>query len=185
MPSHYLNQCWNIVNWTLRNKLQWNLNRNSYIFNQENAFENVVWKMVAILSRPQCVNDKTCSWEWRISGHWFNIKMLSYRFRKSHCGDKTVTRSSYLHNGISYTGKMASLYWIRAQVDIEPQNILTTTHGVVCDFSIPMFNNLYTSSLKIKHSRSIEQKIIDEMRWFLSQINRKKCSWVKTSFDRQ
>ena len=27
-PSHYLNQWWNIVNWTLRNKLQWNLNRN-------------------------------------------------------------------------------------------------------------------------------------------------------------
>ena len=26
---HYLNQCWNIVNWTLRNKLQWNNNRNS------------------------------------------------------------------------------------------------------------------------------------------------------------
>ena len=25
---------------------------------------------------------------------------------------------SYLHNGISYTGKMASLYWIRAQVYI-------------------------------------------------------------------
>ena len=32
-----------------------NLNRNSYIFIQENAFENVVWEMVAILSRPQCV----------------------------------------------------------------------------------------------------------------------------------
>ena len=48
-------QCWNIVNWTLRNKLQWNFNRNSYIFIQENAFENVVWKMAAILSRPQCV----------------------------------------------------------------------------------------------------------------------------------
>ena len=45
----------------------------------------------------------------------FNIKMPSYRYRKSHCGDKTVVRSSYLHNGISYTGKMASLYWIRAQ----------------------------------------------------------------------
>ena len=24
-PSHYLNQWWNIVNWTLGNKLQWNL----------------------------------------------------------------------------------------------------------------------------------------------------------------
>ena len=29
---------------------------NSYIFIDENAFENVVWKMAAILSRPQCVN---------------------------------------------------------------------------------------------------------------------------------
>ena len=36
-PSHYLNQCWNIVNWTLENKFQWNVNRNSYIFIQENA----------------------------------------------------------------------------------------------------------------------------------------------------
>ena len=49
------------------------------------------------------------------SGAWFNIKMLSYQYRKSHCGDKTVVRSSYLHNGISYTGKTLSLYWIRAQ----------------------------------------------------------------------
>ena len=54
-PSHNLNQCWNIVNLTHRNKLQWNLNWNSYIFIQENAFKNVIWKMAAILSRPQCV----------------------------------------------------------------------------------------------------------------------------------
>ena len=40
--------------------------------------------------------------------------MSSYQFRKSHCGDKTVIRPSYLHNGISYTGKMSSLYWIGA-----------------------------------------------------------------------
>ena len=40
--------------------------------------------------------------------------MSSYRYRKSHCGDKTVVRSSYLHNGISYTSKMSSLYWIGA-----------------------------------------------------------------------
>ena len=44
---------------------------------------------------------------------WFNIKMSSYQYRKSHCGDKTILRPSYLHNGISYTGKMTSLYWIR------------------------------------------------------------------------
>ena len=35
-----------------------------------------------------------------IPGPRFNIKM-SYQYRKSHCGDKTVVRSSYLHNGIS------------------------------------------------------------------------------------
>ena len=51
-PSHYLNQCWIIVNWTLRNRLQWNLNRNSNIYIQENAFESVVCETAAILSRP-------------------------------------------------------------------------------------------------------------------------------------
>ena len=53
--SHYLNQCWNIVNWTLGTKLQWNLDRNPNIFIQENAFESVVCETAAILSRPQCV----------------------------------------------------------------------------------------------------------------------------------
>ena len=33
-PSHYLNQCCNIVDKTLRNKLQWNFNRYSSIFIQ-------------------------------------------------------------------------------------------------------------------------------------------------------
>ena len=37
-----------------------------------------------------------------------------YQYRKSHCGDQTILRPSYLHNGISYTGKTASLYWIAA-----------------------------------------------------------------------
>ena len=50
------------------------------------------------------------------AGPWFNIKMSSYQYRKSHCGDKTIVRLSYLHNGISYTGKMSSLYWIGALV---------------------------------------------------------------------
>ena len=49
-------------------------------------------------------------------GPQFNIETTSYQYRKSHCGDKTILRPSYLHNGISYTGKMTSLYWIRAQV---------------------------------------------------------------------
>ena len=36
-----------------------------------------------------------------------------------------ILRPSYLHNGISYTGKMTSLYWIRAQAT--PSYILAPT----------------------------------------------------------
>ena len=32
------------------------MNGNSYIFIQENTFEKIVWKMLAILSQPQCDN---------------------------------------------------------------------------------------------------------------------------------
>ena len=55
----------------------------------------------------------------------FNIKIPPYPYRKSHCGDKTILRPSYLHNGISYTGKMTSLYWIGALVCFHP---LTANH---------------------------------------------------------
>ena len=40
--------------------------------------------------------------------------MTSCQYRKSHCGDKTILWSSYLHNGISYTDKTTPLYWIGA-----------------------------------------------------------------------
>ena len=59
MSGHYLNQRWNIVNFTIRNKIQWNINRNSYTLIHENAFDYVVCKTVAILSRPQCVKKIT------------------------------------------------------------------------------------------------------------------------------
>ena len=41
--------------YTVSSVLPGNFNRNTYIFIQENPFQNVVWKIVAILSRPQCV----------------------------------------------------------------------------------------------------------------------------------
>ena len=57
-------------------------------------------------------------------GPWFNIKMSSYQYRKSHCGDKMILRPSYLHNRIFYTGKMISLYWIGAQNILISLNIM-------------------------------------------------------------
>ena len=43
-PSHYVNQCWVIVNWPLRNKLQWNFNQNTNIFINKNASETTSGK---------------------------------------------------------------------------------------------------------------------------------------------
>ena len=57
-------------------------------------------------------------------GPWFNIKMSSYQYRKSHGGDKTILRPSYLHHGISYTGKTTSLYWIGAQNPMSTSEII-------------------------------------------------------------
>ena len=48
-----------------------------------------------------------CQVKWKPVGR-INKKMSSYQYRKSHCGDKTILRPSYLHNEISYTGKMTS-----------------------------------------------------------------------------
>ena len=43
VPSHYLNQCWLIINWTIGNKIQWNCNWNSNTFIEDHSrFENVV-----------------------------------------------------------------------------------------------------------------------------------------------
>ena len=42
--------------WTVSHKLQWNFNRKSFYFIREKAFENVIWKMAAILSRLLCVD---------------------------------------------------------------------------------------------------------------------------------
>ena len=44
---------------SIGNKPQWNINGNSIIFIEENAFENVVCEMAAILSQHQCI--KSCA----------------------------------------------------------------------------------------------------------------------------
>ena len=48
-PSHYLNQCWVIVRWILRNKLQCNWNWNTKCFIQKSIW-NFACEMTAILS---------------------------------------------------------------------------------------------------------------------------------------
>ena len=48
---------------------------------------------------------------------WPYIRYHIHHHRKSHCWDKVATRPLYLTNGISITGKVAYLFWIRPLVD--------------------------------------------------------------------
>ena len=55
-PSHYLNQCWVIVNWTLREQSSVKLQPKCKLFIDENASENIVCEKAAILSREIWAN---------------------------------------------------------------------------------------------------------------------------------
>ena len=87
-----LEYCW--LDRTLGNKLQRNLHRNLYNLIQENAFENVVWKMTAILSRSQCVkgHNGTHSTTQRTHG----VKITSLRRQND------ITTSFWRHNYVIF-----------------------------------------------------------------------------------
>ena len=96
-PSHYLNQCWNIVYWAIGNKLQWNFDRNLYIVVQESAFENVVWNISAILSRPQCIKQQI------VCGLYILVECFDWLYK-------------YLQPSIGFVLFLASILFSRAVI---------------------------------------------------------------------
>ena len=73
VPSHYLNQCCNIVNWTLGNKPQWNFNQNTTLFIHENAIDQFHKSQNAPAPYPAMLDSEQryayfCS-EWSIVGY--------------------------------------------------------------------------------------------------------------------
>ena len=102
----------------------------------------IAWDYLLLSVEGRCVLDRWVALSYITTlvpeaGLWFNIKMSSYQYGKSHCGDKTVVRPSYLHNGISYTGKMTSLYWIRPMVSRTWISNYTPHNSVGCNY-LPM-----------------------------------------------
>ena len=136
--------CWNIVNSTLRNKLQWTFNRNSNIFIQENVLENVVCEMASILSRPQCVKMRgPISWQCM---YWFlpqnsilherNTKQIKYRTR--HIQSRHIVRTpSSLLEASGY----AIHFWPELKVPGgEDDSFLMSIPTFDNMFEIPTFN---------------------------------------------
>ena len=87
IDDYYLNQCCNIVDWILGNKLKWNFNQNTTIFIYEDAFEkwrpfclglNVLFTHVfrgcftgigAIIWIPQCLWSNPAGYGWNLLIH--------------------------------------------------------------------------------------------------------------------
>ena len=104
--SHYLSQYWP------RSKTPYAVTRPQW------------FKICAICLLP-------CTWYYNVKWYdllspWphLSIKMPSYQYRKSHCGDEMnqmILRPSYLHNKIFYsTGKMSRWY---LKLNQGPENI--------------------------------------------------------------
>ena len=124
----------------------------------------------------------------KASGPRFNKKMLSYQYRKSHCGDKTVVRSSYLHDGISYTGKTTSFYWIRALFVIQYiSRYVNITWFVVFSYCLtlsmhsrinwPWDNHRHNKTMYIFHDLYVWQDNSTKMSMVTTQLNMK-FIWV-------
>ena len=121
-PSHYLNQCWLIIS-----AVPWHSSQGIILRWCKIPINKTRLKIAVLKWHPGLPGADELRWYASHMPIWyaeqkyvyrergcFNKKMSSYQYRKSHCGDKTILQPSYLHNGISYTGKMTSLYWIRA-----------------------------------------------------------------------
>ena len=140
-PSHYLNQCCHIVNYTIRNMFQWNFHQNSKVFIHENALENVVCEMAAILSLFQCVNAAVIAWSNVIGyclTHWGRVTHI--------CVSKLNIIGS--DNGLS-PGRRQAIIWTNAGI------LLIGPLGT--NFS-QILTEIYTFSFKKMHLKMSSAK---------------------------
>ena len=124
MSSHHLNQCQLIVNWTIGNKVQWNLIPNTTVFN----WRKWIWNW----SRHQSVEIILCAftdtdtkrWSyWWPSHHWLHPKLSFRRPRVQPVMWRSSMWQPFGFSGewlvfttrakitIENVDEMASLYW--------------------------------------------------------------------------
>ena len=83
--SHYLNKRWHIVSRTVRNKVQWTMNKNSKIF-KKSSFQNAVNKIASILFIPQYFKEHI------ISGcDYFHLTSINNPAHSWHCTHAHIT----------------------------------------------------------------------------------------------
>ena len=136
-PSHYLHQCWNIVNWASRNKLRWNISGNSCILIQENPFQNAIWKMVAILFQLQCVNwlRHICELGHQSLGYWLVLiphqAMVNTDWVKGHFSTKPLSEPTLdlLTIGPMHISHFSQWYYNNADGSCLVKYMMTSSNG--------------------------------------------------------
>ena len=149
--SHYLNQCWNVVNSNPMNKHHSNLKRNSYISIQESVFENAVCEMVTVLSRPQCANyiDKII-----LSG------FFTYQFDE--CQSSNAVKSMDNSQPICSCNQ-AALWKVQSvrpsvRLSVCPSHLFHYVPIIVASWNLlPMTNVMFMQKVKIRGQRSRSQ----------------------------
>ena len=95
--SHCLSQCWFIVNWTIRNKFQWNFNENNKFSIDVNASESIICEMAAILSKGR--------WVGNDFEHALSTQMVTYFIKYIHICTTRPPAVQYVYINIFMTIK--------------------------------------------------------------------------------
>ena len=101
VPSHYLNQCSVIVNWTQRNTLQWNFNLNTAGF----SFAKMHLNISSAKKRPACLGGEELKWSipffWFITYHitnmsaWWRHQMETFSALLTLCAGNSLVISEF------------------------------------------------------------------------------------------
>ena len=180
MPRHYLNQCWNIVNLTLGDKLKSNINQNLNIFTKKHC------KVLFGKWQPFCLGlsvlnqglgqSNFCSFWLLVVGVLpENIKMPSYQYKKSHCGDKMILWSSYVHNGF--------LIWVRWHLYIKsgPLNNLWPFWALTINMWGPSYLS-FTWSTSLLLMPWLLASLGHQQQWYWLYRICRSCSYLRKDF---
>ena len=110
--GHYLTPSLVVVNWTLRNQIQWNFDQNTRIVIHENASENIVGEMAAILPRGDKLEIKENIFKHTLVVH--GICSTSC-LKIMHCGEEFYSRHlplfMSLYNAMLFIWYFTSLFY--------------------------------------------------------------------------
>ena len=147
VSSHYLNQCWLIITWTPRSKINWNVILNSDIFGQEMYF-----KMSPVKLGPFCQGHNCGAAIVTFFAHE-ETRVADTLFKSLRTSDAYMRQSTNYHcsdNGLS-PGRRQAIIWTNAGI------LLIRTLGT--HFSV-ILREIHTFSINKTHLK------ISSVKWW-------------------